>query len=314
MEQGHPGPQPEVAIPSEGEPPRVRETSRRRIRALETIVEEVVQETQDAVTLVLSAGGESLDYLAGQFVTVDPHQFEPLARLVAWAEELKGKREKPRAYSLSSAPHEPRMAITVKQEPYVRGVTRYPPLLSPYLVHELARGARLTITGFAGPYVLTPDVASQTDHLVHVVAGSGAVPNFAIAKEVLAHHPRLRQTFVYSNKSWDEVIFREALAALEALHPDQLRVVHALTRDSVGRSVNGRPVRQGRIGPELLRELIPDPGACLVYACGPAIGPLERAAARERGEEPQPRFLEAVTAGLREIGVPEGRIKRESYG
>jgi ferredoxin-NADP reductase len=181
-------------------------------------------------------------------------------------------------------------------------------------VHEVARGSRLVVTGFAGPYVLGPEMAARTEHLVHVVAGSGAVPNFAIAKHVLAQHPRLRQTFVYSNKSWDEVIFREALGALEAEHPDRFRVVHTLTREPGERKVNGRQVRRGRVGPELLRELIPDPEACLVYACGPAIGPYERALARERGEEAQPRFLEAVTEGLRKVGVPEGRVKRESYG
>jgi ferredoxin-NADP reductase len=162
----------------------------------------------------------------------------------------------------------------------------------------------MIVTGFAGPYVLGTEMAARIEHLVHLVAGSGVVPTFAIAKHVMAQHPRLRQTFV--NKSWDEVIFREALAALEAEHPDRFRVVHTLTRELGERRVNGGSVRPGRMGPELLRELIPDPGACLVYACGPAIGPYERAAARERGEEAQPRFLEAVTEGLREIGCRRG--------
>ena len=33
-------------------------------------------------------------------------------------------------------------------------------------------------------------------------------------KFALAHHPTLRHTFVYSNKTWDDIIFRDALAEL----------------------------------------------------------------------------------------------------
>ena len=76
----------------------------------------------------------------------------------------------------------------------------------------------------------------------------------------------------------------------------------------------GRYPRKGRVTAGLLRELIPDPTAALVYACGPAIGPHERAAARARGEAPQPRFLESALEALREAGVPDGRVRTESYG
>jgi hypothetical protein len=34
----------------------------------------------------------------------------------------------------------------------------------------------------------------------------------------------------------------------------------------------------------------------------------------EKGTEPQPRFLESVLKNLKEIGVPNARIKREFYG
>ncbi len=148
---------------------------------------------------------------------------------------------------------------------------------------------------------------------MHLVAGSGSVPNYAILKYALAAHPRLRQTFLYSNKTWDDVIFRDGLVALEARFPRRLRVVHTLTREEHPER-HGPDVHKGRVGPGLLRELIPDPAACLVYACGPAIGPHERAAARERGEPPAPRFLETVVAALAEVGVPKERIKTEAYG
>ena len=81
-------------------------TERRRIKELEAMVAEVIQETPDTTTLVLFTGNERLDYEAGHFLTVDPHQFEGLERFTAFLEDLKGKKEPPRAYSMSSAPHE----------------------------------------------------------------------------------------------------------------------------------------------------------------------------------------------------------------
>lgn len=301
-----------TAVPPQGEPVRA-EVPRRRIKELEVMVADVIVETADTTTLVLFTGNDRLEYQPGHFCTIDPHQFDALERWVAYLEDLKGKREAPRAYSLASAPHERYLAITVKEERYQRGITRYPPLLSPMLVKRTTRGARIAITGFTGPYVLPPAVEDKTDHLVHLVAGSGVVPNWSIVKHALREHPRLRHTFVYSNKTWDDVIYRDALRRLEAEHPDRLRVVHTLTREADPQR-HGPGVRGGRVSPELLRELVPDPRAALVYACGPAIGPFERATAKERGEAPRPRFLEAALAALQEIGVPKDRVKHESYG
>jgi ferredoxin-NADP reductase len=287
--------------------------ARRRIKQIEAMVADVVQETPDTNTLLLFTGTDRLDYEAGHFLTIDPHQFEALERFTAYFEDVKGKREPPRAYSMSSAPHEKYLAITVKEERYERGVTKYPPLLSPMLVKRTTRGHRIVVTGFTGPYVLPPDIESRTDHLVHLVAGSGAVPNFAILKHALTYNPSLRHTWINSNKTRTDVIFRRSLAELQARFPENLRVLHTLTREE-DVFAYGPHYRKGRITPALLRELIPDPASCLVYACGPAVGSWERAAAKARGEAPGPRFMENALVALGEIGVPEDRITTESYG
>jgi ferredoxin-NADP reductase len=294
------------------EPPTTESAPRRRIKEMEVMVAEAKVETPDTVTLVFFTGNDRLEYKAGHFLTIDPHQFEALDRFIAYFEDVKGKRESPRAYSMCSAPQERSLSVTVKEERYVRGLTKYPPLLSPLLVKRTTRGMRLVITGFTGPYVLPDDVESKTDHLVHIVAGSGAVPNFSILKDAIVRFPALRHTFLCSNKSFGDIIFRDELVALERRHPARLRVVHTLTRDPV--TPISQNVWKGRVSAATLRELIPDPKTALVYACGPAVGPLERAAAREKGEEPKPRFLEAVLQALREVGVPDGHVTRESYG
>ena len=277
------------------------------------MVADVIVETSDTATLVLFTGNDRLEYSAGHFLTIDPHQFEALERFTSFLEDLKGKREPPRAYSISSSPHERNLAVTLKEERYLSGATKFPPLLSPLLVKRTTRGMRLVVTGFTGPYTLPPDVSARTDHIVHVCAGSGSVPNFSMLKFALANHPTLRHTFVYSNKSWDDIIFRDELTRLAAEHPDRLTVVHTLTREEKA-GVFGPAVRKGRVNAALLRETIPQPAECYVYVCGPGISKFDVAAAKEKGEQPQPRFLESVLADLAAIGVPNERIKREFYG
>jgi len=90
--------------------------ARRRIKELEVMVSDVVVETPDTTTLVFFTGNDHLEYQAGHFLTIDPHQFEALERFTAFLEDLKGRKEPPRAYSMCSAPHEKRLAVTVTDE------------------------------------------------------------------------------------------------------------------------------------------------------------------------------------------------------
>jgi hypothetical protein len=38
-------------------------------------------------------------------------------------------------------------------------------------------------------------------------------------------------TCIYSNKTWNDIIFRDELARLASQHPDRLTIVHSLTRE-----------------------------------------------------------------------------------
>ncbi|MCY1035118.1 oxidoreductase [Corallococcus sp. BB11-1] len=279
----------------------------------EATVTAVRMETHDTATLLLDLGPGPLDYKAGQFLNIDPHQFPALAHQCAYLQEQKGRKEPARSYSLASAPHEPHVAITVKDEEFISGVTRYPPLLSPLLVHGRLTGARLKVTGFMGPYVLPDDVADKTDHVLHLVAGSGAVPNFAMLKDALHRGLKLRHTFLASNKTWGDILYREELAALERSAPDRVRVVHTLTRE-LDETKYGPQVRKGRVNEALLQELLPDRDTCLVYVCGPAITPWDRRKALETRTPATPRFMEAVLGHLHALDIPDKRIKREAYG
>jgi ferredoxin-NADP reductase len=275
----------------------------------DALVAEVVVETPDTITAVLDLG-TPVSYRAGQYVSIDPHQFPALYSFTTYLEQLKGRVEPPRAYSMSSAPDEPHVAITIKEEKY-DGQMAYPPLISGFLVHQLRAGERLDVVGFAGAYVLPDDV--RADHILHLCAGSGSVPNLSILKDALRRHPRLRHTFVYSNKTWQDVIFRRDLARLRAEYPDRLQVIHTLTRESALSSAT-EDVRSGRITLELLQGVLEREPNSLIYACGPAVSVWERRAHAAAGTTPTPRFLESMRSHLSVLGVPRERVKIEAFG
>ncbi len=286
---------------------------RTRIKKIEAMVADTVRETHDTTTLILFTGNDKLDYKPGHFVTIEPHQFPALERWIAFLEDGKGKKEPARAYSLYSSPHEKHLAITVKEERYDSGRTKYPPLLSPILVHRIQRGTRIELTGFTGPYTLPDDIEDRTDHLVHVCAGSGIVPNLSILKHTLHHGMKLRHTLLYGNKTWKDTIYRREIERLQREYPEQLKVVHALTRES-SPSTHPGTVAKGRVNEELIRANVDGLDEAEFYVCGPGITKHDRAAAAERNEDPAPRFMETVLGGLEAIGVSKSRIHRESYG
>ena len=69
----------------------------RRIKELEVMVADVIVETPDTSTLVLFTRNDRLDYKAGHFLAIDPHQFEALDRFTSFLEYPKSRPELPRA-------------------------------------------------------------------------------------------------------------------------------------------------------------------------------------------------------------------------
>lgn len=287
--------------------------SRPKARPFDVIVSRVIQETPDTVTLVFFTANERHEYKAGQFITIDPHQFPALQRFTAFLEDLKKRKEPPRSYSLASAPHEPFISITIKEEKYIPGVTEYPPLLSPLLMLQSPVGTRMTVTGFTGAYVLPEPEEAQTDHIVHICAGSGIVPSFSILKEDLRVSKRFRHTLLFSNKTWQDVCFRDHLHELEKDYPERFKAYHFLTRET-GESYFNDCVRRGRITPDDIRRYVPDYTTARFYVCGPAITAWERRKAMQAGVKAEPRFLETILDHLHSLGVDTRKVKRESWG
>ncbi len=285
---------------------------RRKITTMEVMVAETIVETPETTTLVLFTGNDHLDYLPGHFLTIDPHQFEALERWVAYLEDLKGKPELPRAYSIASAPDEPYLAITIKEERYITGVTKYPPLLSPILTKRTTAGRKMVVTGFTGPYTLPAD-DKIPENILHICAGSGVVPNYSIIKYTLRNYENIKHTLIYSNKTWEDTIYARQFLKLHEEYPDRLKIVFSITREPAPKHIEGIFV-QGRVNRALIEFELMQLDDPLIFVCGPAISKYDKIRARETGEQPRPRFMESVLGSLQELGVDKKRIKREIYG
>jgi len=285
----------------------------RKIRTMDVMVKKLVWETHDSVTITLFVGGERPAYKAGQFLSIKPQTFPELQQFTRYLEQQKGGREVIRAYSMASSPDEPDVSFTVKEEPFVPGEHAYPCLLSPLLVHGLAVGRTFQVSGFTGPYFIPEDIHQRTDHLLHVAAGSGIVPNFSMIKDQLRRKTPLRHTLLYGNKTYKDIIFRAQFEELQRDFPGKLRVVHMLSREPHAARF-GPDYRTGRVTEEVLREFIPDPAVAQVFACGPAITKHQKNQCKKDGTTPAPRFMETVEETVKTLGVPKGNFHEESFG
>jgi ferredoxin-NADP reductase len=183
-----------------------------------------------------------------------------------------------RAYSIASAPGE-RPAITVERLDDGE--------VSPYLTEVVERGDVFEVRGPIGGYfVWRPEEGGP---LFLAAGGSGVVP----LRAMLRHRRRSGSTvptrLLYSSRTLDDVIYRDELdEAGEAL-----AVVHTLTRGAPA----GWEGYTRRVDRELLAEVAWAGGdRPLAFVCGPT------------------SFVEAVAAGLVELGYAPTRVKTERFG
>jgi len=285
----------------------------RTIRKYDAVIVDVVRRTHDASSVYFFIG-DTPQYKAGQFLSIDPHQFPELKRWIEYLELQKGKKEPIRSYSLSSAPGEKCMAICTKAEDYDPKVHKYPPVLSPLMASGSLKGREVVISGFTGAYFIPEDLQNHTDTVLHFVAGSGVVPNYGMLKDELRNNknPRIKHVMIDVNKSVGDIIFHEQLRALAKAYPDRFEYINFITREDP--SYLGPGYYKGRPSTDFVRRYVRDPSTVRAYACGAAITKHQREDAKAKGVEPTPRFMESVEQIVHELGMPKGNFKKEEFG
>lgn len=245
---------------------------------LDTTIADVRRETPDAVTLRLDLHGRPFRYRPGQFVEIDPHQFEELAERLAEVEAAKGIPESRRAFSLCSDPADAgSLEITVKAG---RG-GRYPYVLTPWLVRQAKAGQPIRLSGPFGHYHL-PDHPPQTrSGFLHLCAGSGVAPNRGMIRHALGRGWPHRHLLVLQNRTEADVFYRSEWPDLMRRYPDRLKVRHVfsvpagehVTVDLVRREMDGflegASAQAYVCGPNRPREFegTREPGFCELW-CG----------------------------------------------
>jgi ferredoxin-NADP reductase len=224
-----------------------------------SIVRSVRPEAPLSVTLRLDLGGASFDYRPGQYIEIDPHQFDALAAEVRDLEEKKGMPESPRSFSLSSdAIDSSFVEISVKQNPKDGPFHQ---LLAPYFVREAKAGYRIAFSGPNGKYCLPPATPAGITGILHVCAGSGVAPNRGMIRHALAKGWPQRHLLILQNRNPEDVFFKEEWKELEARHGDRLRIRHVY-------SVAGGEHVTPEIGRRAMEGWI-DGASSMAFVCGP---------------------------------------------
>jgi ferredoxin-NADP reductase len=233
----------------------------------------VVRETDDAVSIYLSeAHGAPLEFRPGQFLSVDV--------------TVDGERLR-RAYSLASAclPDVP-VHMTVKR---IKGGR-----VSNHLNDTIQEGDELAVLGPSGSFTVEPREVNER-HLVMIAGGSGITPIMSILETVLRVEAGSRVTLIYGNRGWDDVIFRDRLAALCNEFEGRLLVDHVLERPLENWS-GGKGLLTGEVLEARLEALsIEDDGLIRYFVCGPT------------------PMMEAAHEALQRRGVNANRIAEERF-
>lgn len=210
-------------------------------------IADVRKETEDTVSIafeVPTALKSDYSFLPGQYLT--------LKAIINGADTR-------RSYSLCSAPFENEWRVAVKQ--VENGV------FSSFANSSLKAGDTLEVMTPTGNFCLKPDANAKKTYALFA-AGSGITPILSIAKTALKEEPNSEVNLFYGNKNFNSIIFREEVEALKNMYMNRLRVVHVLSRESLGNAI-----QKGRINKEkcddLFKAFLSNDTIDAVYVCGP---------------------------------------------
>ncbi|MDX6627969.1 MAG: hypothetical protein QOH00_215 [Gaiellales bacterium] len=151
-------------------------------------------------------------------------------------------------------------------------------------LHLLRPGTTMLVDGPHGSFEPRPGVP-----LLLVVAGIGITPAMSILRTIADARDPTPVTLVYGSRRWDDITFREELAALDGLLG--IRVFNVLSDPHVGWSGERGRIDEAVLG-RILDAVIRPVDA---FVCGP------------------PAMVNAATAALDAVGIPRGSVHAERF-
>lgn len=210
-------------------------------------VKEVRRETEDAVSVAFEIPSDLLadySYTSGQYLTL---------RSVVNGEDIR------RSYSLCSAPYENEWRVAVKQVEEGK--------FSTFVNADLKVGDQLEVMTPMGTFAVHTNPTAQKSYVLFA-AGSGITPILAILKQVLHDEPLSDVTLFYGNKNFSSIIFREEIEALKNQFMSRLRVIHVLSRESLGNKIQKGRI-DGQKCADLHQAFLTNWNISEVFICGP---------------------------------------------
>jgi ring-1,2-phenylacetyl-CoA epoxidase subunit PaaE len=210
-------------------------------------VKNVTKETEDAVSISFDVPTElqkDYTYEAGQYLTL--------------RKEINGEDLR-RSYSLCSAPMDGEWTVAVKL--VENG------LFSTFANNELKAGDILDVMTPMGTFVAKLDSSNNKNYILFA-AGSGVTPVLSLTKTILNTEPNSTVTLFYGNRNFKSILFKEEIEAMKNLNLERLRLIHILSRESLGNKI-----QKGRIDKEKCAELqagfLQHENADEIFICGP---------------------------------------------
>jgi len=186
-----------------------------------------------------------------------------------------------RSYTIASTPTwRDRIEITVKREDHG--------LVSRWLHDELRVGETIQIEAPNGTFIFTGE---ESDSVVLLGGGVGITPMMSVVRYLTETNWSGKVYLILGFRAPRDFIFRKELDGLQARNAN-LNVT--VTVSKPGNDPWSGHV--GRIDAALLASGVPDIAARRVHVCGPQ------------------QMMDATKAALRELGVPNERVKTEAFG
>lgn len=237
-------------------------------------VKEVRRETVDAVSVSFDIPQELISdytFIPGQYLTL---------RTIVNGEDIR------RSYSLCSAPFENEWRVAIKQ---VEGGR-----FSTYINTQLKAGDELQVMTPMGNFQLETNPVVQKSYVLFA-GGSGITPILSILKQVLTQEPLSDVTLFYGNRDFASIIFREEIEALKNKYMSRLRVIHVLSRESLGNKIQKGLMDKQKCD-DLHAAFLKGWNISEVYVCGPEV------------------MMLSVRDSFEQLGVPKENIFFELFG
>lgn len=210
-------------------------------------IKNIIRETVDAVSLVFDVPTD----LAKEF------QFKP-GQYLTLKTKIQGE-ELRRSYSISSAPYENTLQVSVKKVEQGK--------FSTFANEQLKEGDSLELMIPEGNF--TPVLSPTTQkHYILFASGSGITPILSILKAVLHTEPKSQVTLIYGNKTIDSMMFKETLEDLKNTYLDRLSFFPIFSREVLGNELFKGRIDEAKCS-ALCKTVLDLKHADVFFICGP---------------------------------------------